>query len=103
MRETYQKASHVGRTPKWAKIAPGGNLPHDYPTERCDTLEGDASASRESDDSEGDEVMGALREMTKSTGKYITKSTVLAKTYLATNKLKDITVGHAKVGCSVRA
>ncbi|KAH7724900.1 hypothetical protein AAVH_07492 [Aphelenchoides avenae] len=85
LRETYQKASHVGRTPKWAKIAP----------------EGDASASRESDDSEGDEVMGALREMTKSTGKYITKSTVLAKTYLATNKLKDITVGHAKGSLTV--
>lgn len=61
-------------------------------------LEGESSANRESDDSDGDEVMSALREMTKSTGKYITKSTTLPKTYLATNKLKDITVGHAKVG-----
>uniref|UniRef100_A0A915EC23 Uncharacterized protein n=1 Tax=Ditylenchus dipsaci TaxID=166011 RepID=A0A915EC23_9BILA len=75
------------KTPKWACLEPRSEYVHKEAAES---------------DEEDDDTLKALQEMTRSTGKYITKSKRLSKLHLSTNKLRDITVGHNKTG-AIRA
>ncbi|KAI1719687.1 U3 small nucleolar RNA-associated protein 18 like protein [Ditylenchus destructor] len=75
----------VMRTPKWARLDD-------------ETQKQEADINQGSDDEDEANALSALHEMTRSTGKYISKSKTLSKYHIASNLLKDITIGHNKNG-----